>query len=208
MEDPLPEILVQERLYEPIKQLLSDIENIYARTGNQIYPLTFLGLLYMIASWCYFYATKAPEVDAGTIVIREWITIFVPAIPLYLFFNLILPMVFRYKRNKEVNEKLDTFNKSYESLAIRLEWNQWYQYYSDVMKNNTNRRQRILLAKASQNLKLLLKMNIVARQKYCHENGIEFQMPNVYQWDEGQDGFDISCWKFEICCKYLSLRNG
>ena len=83
------------------------------------------------------------------------------------------------KRNNLVDEKIESFNQNHTDLGIQVEWNDNYKLYSTVSRGNG--RDKNAARYASRNLRLLVKMKISARQLYCQENGIPFEMPMEYQ---------------------------
>ena len=173
--DPIPDILVKENIFEAIKNLIDDIDDIFARTGFYICPLilVILGLWMLFA---YFLFSQFEVLLDNDFLIT--IIVMVVGFIILGFLNYWSEHLLK-KRNNLVDEKIESFNQNHTDLGIQVDWNDNYKLYSTVSR--ANGRDKNAARYASRNLRLLVKMKISARQLYCHENGIPFEMPMEFQ---------------------------
>ena len=171
--DSIPRNVIELGFSPEIKKLLVDIEELFSVTGKCVYPLGLLPMLTsLITLGLYQYYSK--DEDA---FIFAYLSISV-GLGLTLLICIVLYLIQYYTwnyRSKQMTEILDTFNAYSKPYGLYVAWNEDYQIYCHFRSVTKITCKRPNLAELEP--QLLFKMDVVARQKYCNEKGLDFELP-------------------------------
>ena len=168
----VPETLYEYGIYDAIKQLLEDINEIFAKTGFPTYPSIFISWIPLIIGYIYYETIGVPKSD---VVVFTILISCSPLVALLLLFG--IAFLFHTERNNQINDALNIFNGGSTAFGIHVEWNEDYANYSKSRLTRFYGSSNYNPQFSYKSPKLLLKMNIPVREKYCRENGLPFQVP-------------------------------
>ena len=169
----IPEVLHEYGIRESLKTLLRDINDIFAKTGFPPYPLVLIPWIWILLSWLYIdYGFGLP----GTALVAACL-ISIPPIILIVFMCY-MAKKFNEKRNTQINDAIKAFNETTKPMGFYIEMNEDYENYSKaILSKWLDRRYYNRNIFPYKEPKLLVKMIVSKRQKYCRKHGIEFKMP-------------------------------
>ena len=168
-----------------IKKLLEDIEDLFARTGRNIYPLAFIPVISMLSSiGISKYFTDLEELKNDQNPDKFYISIiFYFGIVFTTIISLLIWLMHYYiwnHRVKRLVEIIDTFNAYSKPFGLYVNWNEDYNIYCQYRASRFRIRCNIChkLPKLDElKPKLMFIMDVTARQAYCREKGLDFELP-------------------------------
>lgn len=171
--DSIPRNVIELGFSPEIKKLLVDIEELFSVTGKNVYPLAFLPMLTSLVTFalCQYYWDE----EDGMMYVYLTITV---GVSITLLICIVLYLIQYYTwnyRSKQMTEILDTFNAYSKPYGLYITWNEDYQIYCYSRSVSKITLKRINLSELQP--QLLFKMDVAARQKYCNDKGLDFELP-------------------------------
>ena len=181
----IPQNVIELGFSPEVKKLLEDVEDLFARTGKNIYPLSFLPVISMVSSvGISKYFTDLEDSKKAQNQDRFYISIiFYSGIILTVLISFLIWLIHFYiwnHRSKRLIEIIDTFNAYSKPFGLFVNWNEDYNIYCQYRA--TRFRIRCNLCHKLPKLdelqpKLLFIMDVTARQAYCRDKGLDFELP-------------------------------